>query len=990
VRGLLNDRRSALAAIVLLALGVRLAGLGDTLTADEGYSWLVASAPDAGAFLDRLAAYENTPPLLYLLLAPLPLDDEVWLRLPVLIAAVASVPVLYAIVRPLLGDAAALLAALTLAVAPYHVSFSNYSRAFALATFALLLALWGAARLAQGRNERRWWLLYALGAVLALYSEYYAVLTLASIVAVLLVIGVPSPRWRTAALGALPLLALVPFAPEIADSLDAVDVSKIAPAYPGPGPAGLRDALTPLALGEHGAADSAALRSLEALVLAALAALAAAVMWRRSRLAFWLIPGVGAGTLVLHGALAITGPDIFAQRYLTFLIPVGAALFGAAIAQVRWRLATPAAAVALVALGAAVIVQRADRELEPDPAPVLAAVQRAGPAATIATNSATAAFYLRHLDPVLDRPFGIGRGCRTCAPPVVIVDDERAGGVRAGAGGVRIGPYVVRRSEVGARVAAREARQLNSLACSLAVILASFGGNATGRDLEVTFQDDALVLHRPASQVLATTRQIRALGGNRLRVTAGWSTLAPSPRSRKRPRFDASDPEAYPQDGWLKLDRAVKAARAAGLEVQIDIAFWAPRWAVRKKVAEKERQRWDPLASEYARFAEAVARRYAGDFPDPIHVAEKLPPVRMYTTWNEPNHATFLLPQWKSAGAQLVPASPHIYRKLHNAGYDAIKHVSRDNDVLIGGLAAIGSAEAGERRHMPPLLFLRELACVDADLRPLQRPACKGFQPLQADGFSHHPYSFGGPPHAVNPDPASAQLGDIERLTKLLDELERRGRIAGDLPLYLTEYGYETNPPDFGDGVSLEDQARYLGHASYLAWRDPNVRMFSQFLLRDIEPNPRYGPRDPRRFHDYQSGLLFDDGREKPAVQAFKLPFWPEVREAASARAVFVYGQVRPGEGRKEVQIEVRRPGEDFEPVPTLETRSAGDKNCSDDSLSFLTDRGGSYVRALPWEGEDVEYRPRWVHSDGSSEVGVPVEATLPGPRPVLTKQGRH
>src|SRR6185503_11295950 len=65
--GAVRDRRMLLAGIVLLAVIVRLAGLGDRLSEDEGFSWLVASAPDPSAFLDRLAAYENTPPLFYLL-----------------------------------------------------------------------------------------------------------------------------------------------------------------------------------------------------------------------------------------------------------------------------------------------------------------------------------------------------------------------------------------------------------------------------------------------------------------------------------------------------------------------------------------------------------------------------------------------------------------------------------------------------------------------------------------------------------------------------------------------------------------------------------------------------------------------------------------------------------------------------------------------------------------------------------------------------------
>src|SRR3954471_21702326 len=147
----LGDRRVLLAGIVLLALACRLAGVGDRLSADEGYSWLVASAPDPGAFLELLARYENTPPLLYLLLSPLPLhDDEVWLRLPSLLAGVATVPVLYAAVRALLGTRAALLSALALAVAPYAVSFSNYARGFSLCVLGLVVALWGAAWLGKG------------------------------------------------------------------------------------------------------------------------------------------------------------------------------------------------------------------------------------------------------------------------------------------------------------------------------------------------------------------------------------------------------------------------------------------------------------------------------------------------------------------------------------------------------------------------------------------------------------------------------------------------------------------------------------------------------------------------------------------------------------------------------------------------------------------------------------------------------------------------
>lgn len=437
-------RRLALAAVVLLAVAVRLAGIGDRLSADEGYSWLVSSSPDADAFLDNLAAYENTPPLFYLLLAPLPDGDEAWLRLPSLLASGAAVPVLYAIVRPLLGTTAALLAALALAVAPYHVSFANYSRAFMLAGLGLLLALWAAARLAQG-GRRRWWWLYAAGAVLALYSEYDAGLFLVALVAALLIVGAP-PRRDTLVFGTLPALALAPWIPQLVRSLDRLDETKVSPIYPEPSLAALRDLAVPLMLGEHGAAETAAGRSLQFLLAAAVLAAAGRWLWRRERRAFWLLAGTALGTLLLAGIVALAGPDVFAQRYLTVLIPLGAALLGAGVAALPWRRAAPAVAGVLCLLGVAVLAERSGRELEPDPAPVAAAVRAADPDVVL-TNSATMAYYLRRQPVVLDRPFGLDPGRRTCAPvcAFAVVDDTRvAGGARTARGTrLRVGPIAV-------------------------------------------------------------------------------------------------------------------------------------------------------------------------------------------------------------------------------------------------------------------------------------------------------------------------------------------------------------------------------------------------------------------------------------------------------------------------------------------------------------------------------------------------------------------
>jgi hypothetical protein len=513
---------------------------------------------------------------------------------------------------------------------------------------------------------------------------------------------------------------------------------------------------------------------------------------------------------------------------------------------------------------------------------------------------------------------------------------------------------------------------MSSLACSLALIVASsLGGVGAPHHMEVTVQDDALLLHRPPGEVQRVARRLKAIGADRVRITAGWSALAPAPRSARRPAFDATRPEQYPEGGFRSLDTAVKAAKAAGLDVQIDLAFWAPRWAVARAVKPRQRQRLRPRAGEFGRFAEAVARRYDGNFADPTAKKRRaLPAVRLWTTWNEPNHPSFLLPQsLPRRGGGWRDVAPHVYRAMHETAYDSLKRVDRDNFVLIGGLSSRGASRPGPTRNIPPLRFIRRMACVDDRLEPLADRACKGYRPLRADGFSYHPYSFEAPPNVAYGGPDTVHLADLARLSGLLDDLAERGRVARRLPLYLTEFGYETNPPDSRRGVTPETQARYLSHATFEAWRNPGVRMFAQFLLQDLG--------DPR---SYQTGLLFADGSDKPALQAFKLPFWAEAREADGRRFVLVFGQVRPGSGPQRVQVQAQGADGAWRDVPSLPAAGQRDgRSCPAEDTQFLTDDHGFYLRALPYSGVTA-YRARWTRPDGATEYAAPVAVDVAAP----------
>jgi hypothetical protein len=432
--------RAILGVLLLGALVLRLVAVGDTLSHDEGYTWLVTSAGGPDAFFDRLGAYENTPPLYYLLTWPLPDDGVAWLRLVSVLSGVGCVAAVWWIVDGLRRSTSAphsganvyrvppgapWIAAGALAVAPFAVSYSDYARGFVLADLGLLVAVGGAVR-------RRWWL-YWLGAAVALYAEYDSALF---IVALALAIGMERRADTLKALA--PLVLLLAWIPFTQDS-----DTKVAPIYPAPSPASLRDTVVRLTFGEHGTGDATSLRWLQFLLVAAVA------VWAFSKAPriVWL---TAAGTLVLHAITHWIGPDVFAPRYLTELIPLAAIAVGIAVAQSSRQIQV-AAAIGVAALAVGVGVKRAGGNDEPDYKGVARLLASAAAHRIIVTNSAVVAYYMRDFHPILDRPFGLGRGIQTacgtdCHGTYVIIDDARvAGGSRIGRGRAhRFGALYVR------------------------------------------------------------------------------------------------------------------------------------------------------------------------------------------------------------------------------------------------------------------------------------------------------------------------------------------------------------------------------------------------------------------------------------------------------------------------------------------------------------------------------------------------------------------
>ena len=96
-------------------------------------------------------------------------------------------------------------------------------------------------------------------------------------------------------------------------------------------------------------------------------------------------------------------------------------------------------------------------------------------------------------------------------------------------------------------------------------------------------------------------------------------------------------------------------------------------------------------------------------------------------------------------------------------------------------------------------------------------------------------------------------------LGNINDLIREVTRLYGNKRIWITEYGYQTNPPDKLYGVTYAKQAAYLTQAFAIARKNPRIDMMLWFLLKD-DPN----------VNGWQSGLITARGAKKPAFTAFR------------------------------------------------------------------------------------------------------------------------
>jgi hypothetical protein len=428
--------------------------------------------------------------------------------------------------------------------------------------------------------------------------------------------------------------------------------------------------------------------------------------------------------------------------------------------------------------------------------------------------------------------------------------------------------------------------------------------------------------------------QLHSLGVKALRVELSWYDVAPGQKSATKPAFDATNPASY---SWGEYDALMNEAQRLHWKVLLTVTSPVPRWATSNKLAPYVTS---PDDLDFQQFMTAVGRHFGSSV--------------LYSIWNEANHPAFLRPQFNSHGQ---PASPRVYRGLYQAGYAGLQAagIARPQ-VLMGETAPFGYDTVNVHREgrrallhdVAPLAFLRGMLCLNAHYK--KSGSCGK---LQTAGYAHHAYTLPAGPYYKPPQRDDVTIGALSRLSNALNAAARTHAIPGGVPIYLTEFGVQS-VPNRELGVSLAKQAQFYALDERIAWSNPRVAAFSQYLLKDDPLGGRAGSSVNGGTVGFQTGLETVAGRPKPLYSSWSLPLTVTKH---GRNGVSLWGLVRPTLGSTKATILIKRKGaKKYTTLKTVTTNSLG-------YWSFNSSTKG------------VAWRVRWVSPSGVKYEGSPITA---------------
>jgi hypothetical protein len=411
--------------------------------------------------------------------------------------------------------------------------------------------------------------------------------------------------------------------------------------------------------------------------------------------------------------------------------------------------------------------------------------------------------------------------------------------------------------------------------------------------------------------------QLQTLGVRSLRVELYWASVAPSPDSATKPNFEATNPASY---NWGNYDWLLAKAKELHWQVLLTVTSPVPDWATSNHRAPYVTR---PNASYFKEFMTAVARHYSSE-------------VSLYAVWNEPNHPDFLQPQFVNH----VPASPRIYRALFQEGYAGLQAGGIAHPKVLMG----ETAPTGTERVVSPLAFLRGALCLNAHYK--KSPSCSS---LPAYGYAHHAYTKAVGPSYVPPNREDVTIAVLSRLTAALNKAAAAHAIKPGMQIYLTEFGIQSFP-NKELGVPVAKQAEFDAISEQIAYNNPRVAAFSQYLLTD---DPLAGPAGSQ-FIGFQTGLEYVTGKPKPLFYGFPVPLVVKKQHAGFS----LWGLVRPADGATTATVLIEPKGSShFKILKSVHTNSLG----------YWT---------LHSSAKGSHWRVRWISPSGTKYEGPPIAAS--------------
>jgi len=399
-----------------------------------------------------------------------------------------------------------------------------------------------------------------------------------------------------------------------------------------------------------------------------------------------------------------------------------------------------------------------------------------------------------------------------------------------------------------------------SLAVPAALAHTTAPKRAQSSHLLIGINDEGFTLYGNPAKAFQAIRELKV---QVIRVNLYWGGNQWGV-ANKRPK-DATDPGDSSYD-WAIYDRLARYAWSNHVQLMFSIVG-TPPWANNGKGRTAPPTNYDDLST----FAATAATRYNGFFIPPASQQDPtlagptapLPVVNLWTAWNEPNNPQFLTPQYKKAGSKWVVESAISYAKICDAIYQGIHTVTIDPGALTNTTGKykptkeiVACGVTDPRGNDAPSLLKR--ASVDP-LTFLTAAHAAGMGPF--DVYAHNPYASAGtesPTYVPKGNGARrVQFGNLSALFSLLT------KYYGQKHLWITEYGYQTNPPDKTVfGTSYANQAAWLTQSVKLARANPRIDIYIWYLIKD---EPVLG--------GWQSGLETAKGVKKPSWTAFvKLP----------------------------------------------------------------------------------------------------------------------